>query len=325
MKISVIVPVYNAERYLEECVRSILQQTYTNFELLLVDDGSTDNAPLLCDGFCQKDLRVQVLHKPNGGVSSARNLGISCAKGKYLAFVDADDWVESDYLADLVDKIGDTDLAICGVADRESWILTEEIVSTKELRTHPSRYAKHPYINYSVNKLYRKSIVDTYKLTFPETMRRGEDAAFVASYLEHCQTVSIFPRILYNYRNNQQSAMHRFDSKNCSDEAFLMNVQRELFHPTKISEQEENAFRVWEYGKIFSVLRDIAFYAPDLKTASRCIKSFCETAQVQSAICVQPQEIGRRYRLYVVLIRFKWYALLIKMLLAERKKHECQM
>lgn len=319
MKISVVVPVYNAERYLEECVKSILQQTYTDFELFLVDDGSTDNSSFLCDCFSQEDARVHVLHKPNGGVSSARNQGISIAEGEYLSFVDADDWLEPNYLAELANKIVDADLAVCSVEDRESWKLTEETVSMKELRAYPSRYAKHPYINYSVNKLYRKAIIDTYQLTFPETMRRGEDAVFVASYLEHCRNASVSSKVLYHYRNNERSAMHCFDPQIYSDEAFLMSVQYDLFHSTKISQEEENAFRLWEYGKILAVLRDISFYAPCLEAARCCIKNFCESAQIKSAFLLPPQSIGKRYKVYIFLICHGWYTLLIKMLLMECK------
>ena len=98
MLISVIVPVYNAGVYLEKCVNSILDQTFTDYELILVDDGSTDQSGALCDEFAQKDPRVLVIHQKNAGSSAARNAGIKASKGSFLSFVDSDDWVDPDFL-----------------------------------------------------------------------------------------------------------------------------------------------------------------------------------------------------------------------------------
>ena len=93
-KVSVIVPIYNAEKYLNKCLESIIGQTYKNLEIILVDDGSSDNSPIICDAWAQIDSRIRVIHKKNGGVSSARNAGIDLAQGDYIGFVDADDWIE---------------------------------------------------------------------------------------------------------------------------------------------------------------------------------------------------------------------------------------
>ena len=102
-KVSVIVPVYNAERYLGRCVESILNQTYTNIEIILIDDGSPDKCPVICDSFAKEDQRIIVIHKKNGGVSSARNAGMRVAKGEYITFIDGDDWVDSNYVSYLLD------------------------------------------------------------------------------------------------------------------------------------------------------------------------------------------------------------------------------
>ena len=100
--ISVIVPIYKVEQYLDRCVQSIVDQTYKNLEIVLVDDGSPDNCPAMCDAWAAKDGRVQVIHKENGGVSTARNAGISIARGAFFAFVDSDDWIDSTMIAELV-------------------------------------------------------------------------------------------------------------------------------------------------------------------------------------------------------------------------------
>lgn len=114
--ISVIVPVYNVEKYLDKCVDSIVNQTYKNLEIILVDDGSPDNCPKMCDNWAKKDKRIKVIHKENGGVSSARNVGIDNAKGEYIGFVDSDDWTEKKYIQKLYEVLiqENADIALCG-------------------------------------------------------------------------------------------------------------------------------------------------------------------------------------------------------------------
>lgn len=113
-QISVIVPVYNAERYLHRCVDSILSQTFSNFELLLINDGSKDSSGAICDEYAAKDPRVRVFHKENGGVSSARNLGLDNACGEWIAFVDSDDWISENYLESML--VFDTDINFSSVS-----------------------------------------------------------------------------------------------------------------------------------------------------------------------------------------------------------------
>ena len=106
--ISIIVPVYQVEPYLNRCVRSLLEQTYTDVEIILVDDGSPDGCPTLCDAWAGKDARVRVIHKPNGGLSDARNAGLTVARGEEIAFVDSDDWVDPDMLERLYNQMEET-------------------------------------------------------------------------------------------------------------------------------------------------------------------------------------------------------------------------
>ena len=114
--ISIIVPVYNAEQYLEKCVNSIINQTYTNLEIILVDDGSPDNCGAICDEYAKKDSRIKVIHKSNGGVSSARNRALECLTGEYVAFVDSDDYIHQDYINVLYNALSDgVDLSICAM------------------------------------------------------------------------------------------------------------------------------------------------------------------------------------------------------------------
>ena len=142
-EISIIVPVYQVGKYLNECIDSILAQTFTDFELILVDDGSPDNCPALCDAAAEKDNRVRVLHKPNGGVSTARNAGLDMARGKWIAFVDSDDSVQPDYLEKMhtAALAAGADIALCGgqCVDEEGGVIgpgepriTDEVMDREE-------------------------------------------------------------------------------------------------------------------------------------------------------------------------------------------------
>ena len=116
-KISVIVPVYNVEKYLHECVDSILTQTFTDFELILVDDGSPDNCPVICDEYASKDKRIKVIHKENGGGAQSRNVGLDCSRGAYIGFVDSDDHILPDMYEKMFCRIEEeqADIACCGL------------------------------------------------------------------------------------------------------------------------------------------------------------------------------------------------------------------
>ena len=120
--ISVIVPIYNVEKYLDKCIESIVNQTYKNLEIILVDDGSPDNCPAMCDAWAEKDSRIKVVHKENGGAGSARNAGLDVSSGEYIGFVDGDDYIDSDFYETLINKSrnGYYDIVTCGFKTFES-------------------------------------------------------------------------------------------------------------------------------------------------------------------------------------------------------------
>ena len=177
--ISIIVPVYQVEPYLNRCVRSLLEQTYTDLEIILVDDGSPDGCPALCDAWAGKDARVRVIHKPNGGLSDARNAGLTAASGEEIAFVDSDDWVDPDMLERLHNQMEETgaDLAACGV----TWEYPgghSEVPHPLEDRLYTGRKAiMRAYIQTCMvrttvwNKLYRRAVVDLSLIHISEPTR----------------------------------------------------------------------------------------------------------------------------------------------------------
>lgn len=186
--VSIIVPVYNAEKYLANTLDSIIRQSYKNFELLLINDGSTDKSKAICDKFALKDRRIKVLNKTNGGVSSARNYGLSVAEGEYVIFIDSDDYLTADMLETLVNDIESTksDVAICGfwhvTEDEYKKICAGEKLHNKEkleILDNPINYFySKELMPYMWNKIFKRGILK--KITFDETIHYGEDYLFCA-------------------------------------------------------------------------------------------------------------------------------------------------
>ena len=198
--ITVIVPVYNAATTLRRCVDSILRQSYRDFELLLIDDGSTDSSPLLCDAYARQDSRVRVFHKPNGGVSSARNVGLDHARGEWITFCDADDWVEKRFLESFEVACGeDLDMVVGNyrVVNAANVVRCASMSSRPAIVLHDTNKVKQYMsgrltdLDFVVSwaKLYKKSITDD--LQFDENLRLGEDCCFVYRYLHRTSSMYI--------------------------------------------------------------------------------------------------------------------------------------
>ena len=196
MKISIIVPVYNAELYLARCLESILSQSFTDFELLLIDDGSTDGSGEICDTYAEKDRRVRVFHKENGGVSSARNLGLKEAKGEWICFVDSDDELLSNGLQVMADGISDeVSMVMAGYHEIEDDLLLVDTgvmdVKGRVIDRNEALLLMYPsedkvYMGYSVGKLFNKEQLKSGGVAFDEHITIKEDTLFVVAYL--CQS-----------------------------------------------------------------------------------------------------------------------------------------
>lgn len=211
--ISVIIPVYNLEKCLERAVDSVLNQTYRNVEVLLVDDGSTDGSGALCDVFARQDCRVRVIHRPNGGVSAARNTGLDSAKGEYVCFVDGDDWIEPGMLAflhNLLQKY-QADLAMCGFIEEEeggSVIRRTKPFETREISREMAFHCYKPYMQgYACTKLFRMDIIQTASLRFDVTLKIKEDTVFLYQYIFQCGKLVSSGDIYYHYMTREDSAM----------------------------------------------------------------------------------------------------------------------
>lgn len=212
--ISIIVPVYNTEKYLERCIQSILAQTYIDFELLLIDDGSTDSSGVICDQYAEQDSRVRVFHKENGGVSSARNIGLDNASGEWIAFVDSDDWVQPKYIEDLFTKDNADFVAnyfVEGgkhITNNEKSPFEDKYYKGDEVRDYIGKYL-YEMLN-PVCKRFKKSIIKRNNLRFKENISFGEDTIFVFSYLNKVKSIATTSSryYYYNYTPNSLSQVH---------------------------------------------------------------------------------------------------------------------
>lgn len=199
--VSVIVPVYNAEKHLYRCIDCILVQSFTDFELLLINDGSKDNSDKICDGYAVNDSRVRVFHKENGGASAARNYGLDKAVGKYICFIDADDWVDKDYIESLL-PAEDEDMVVCSfMYDTKDVFHLSDIARDKQnIGKDLHILIDHMAICAPWCKIMRRDIIEQNNIRFDVNVSAGEDMLFVCDYfsagLDKIRTIS---QPLYHY------------------------------------------------------------------------------------------------------------------------------
>ena len=220
--VSVIIPVYNTEKYLEECIKSIIKQTYSNIEILLIDNGSTDSSPKICDFYADKYDNIKSFHIKNNGVSNARNYGIKKSIGHYISFIDSDDYIDINMIEEMIKdiEINKTDMSVCNYKLKyqnstvESKFPQKQVISSdlaiKEL------YKTNSIQGFSVNKIYKREIIIKNKLSFNENVKMCEDMLFVFQYLMHCKNISIIDHVNYYYRMRMSSASNLNNEKDLS-------------------------------------------------------------------------------------------------------------
>ena len=207
-KVSIIVPVYKAEQYLHRCVDSILSQSFIDWELILVDDGSPDRSGAICDEYSQKDDRIRVIHKENGGVSSARNVALGRITGKWLTFVDSDDCLYPNALQRWVEVAEQNNLDLIQCHFNREYKEGQEAGEATELLTAAQYADSENYLTCVWGTLFKSSIVKEHSLRFDEKVRLGEDQIFLLSHMQHCKRIQRIGDVLYFYRDNEQSAVN---------------------------------------------------------------------------------------------------------------------
>lgn len=209
MKVSIIIPVYNAEQYIGKCIESVLSQEFQDFELLLVDDGSTDRSSAICDSYSAKDKRVRCFHLKNGGPSKARNFGLRQARGEFIQFVDADDLITKDsgsiFNEAVKENLVDLVIANADIVDGNNNLLNkltlgqQGVFETELLLEKMNHKEKEQFLHYIWNKWYCRRIIVEKGLRFNESIRLGEDFLFNCAYFTACKKISIVNKTVYRY------------------------------------------------------------------------------------------------------------------------------
>ena len=239
VKISIIVPIYNSEKYLQRCIDSILSQTFNDYELILINDGSSDNSGNICDKYEKEDHRIKVFHKENGGVSSARNLGIDNAKGEWVAFIDSDDQLDRDYLLNF-NLNSDADLLVQGYKKEyfnkkpemiipnmeESYLASDVISIIFDLE-------KKSIINSPWCKLFKREILFKHNILFDNNISYGEDHLFSLSFIEHIATISVTPKAGYIYQIRASQSL----STKC------IEPEKLIYYADKVKEIRYNLYK----------------------------------------------------------------------------------
>jgi glycosyltransferase involved in cell wall biosynthesis len=245
-KFSVVIPIYNIEKYLRQCLDSIVTQTYRNLEIILVDDGSKDNCPAICDSYASTDSRIKVIHKKNGGLVSARKAGAKEATAEYIACVDGDDWIEKDYFEKFADVIEEysPDVVCCGT------ILQKGDGSTQrqEVKERYGYYEKDDLTNiiyphlmgFSGNiwgKVFKRDVYMEVQLGLDERIKIAEDACVVIPCVHKAESLFILEECLYNYRHNPASMTKNKSVYNLEEPKMIAR------HLEKYLDLKQNSFR----------------------------------------------------------------------------------
>ena len=210
--ISVIVPVYNNEKFLHRCIQSLVEQEYANIEILLIDDGSSDASPQICDEWAKKDKRINVIHKVNGGVSSARNLGLKECSGKYVCFVDSDDFIDKYFISKMFSKLGDKDLVFCkmNIYNNDTKQITklnenqlDKLIADKSVKNF---YIGRPKLHGSVCRcIFKKDFIFTREKVFNEGIKYCEDLLVMTELILRKPKIDFVNEHLYFYCENMNS------------------------------------------------------------------------------------------------------------------------
>lgn len=248
-KVTVVVPVYNVEKYIGKCIESIIKQNYKNIEIILVDDGSKDSSGKICDQYAAKDTRIKVIHKENNGVSSARNYGIDNATGEYICFVDGDDYVMNDYIEYMLELIKkeNADISICNkmFSNFDNRQTEKEIIKqiTAEDATEAILNYKIPIGVYS--KMFKIDLIKRNKIKFFEELFMGEGFNFNVLCFQYAKKIIESNKKIYYYRrDNSTSATTKFSITKCENSLYAMD----LMH-SKLIIKTDRILKSWRYAK----------------------------------------------------------------------------
>lgn len=272
--ISIIIPIYNSEKKLSECLDSIIKQSYQDFELILINDGSNDNSEEICHTYQSKHpQRIRYYHQVNCGVSSARNMGLDNANGEYICFVDSDDYVEPNYLVELLHLLeeNNADISMCDICRKESDGSTIPLKDNNDIiyAIMSNTYGqtnRGPYC-----KLYKKSIIGS--LRFNENIYLGEDTLFCVEYAKRCESGIYLQKGLYHYDIPTSSSAYRNDAKMLGKYLTYIDSRAEMLKDTTMLSQNTYALIV---NSLYDSIQD-SYYVAKKAGSYNTQKELCKT------------------------------------------------
>lgn len=273
-KVSIIVPVYNVEKYLDKCLDSIINQTYKNLEIILINDGSTDNSSEICEKYAKIDNRIIVVNNINKGVSYARNCGIKLSTGKYILFVDSDDTVDINYVYYLLceNKNDKYDIIYCGIKDifkyKKKYIIKDRLIRkdglTGELRK--DYYFLIDILRVPFVKLYKSEIIKKYNIFFSENISSGEDQIFNFKYYRYVKKYKLINLPLYNYYHIQDKSLSKIRNIKTFNMIKIKLMEEKIFLHDMNIDYKEIVF----FNHIIDAIKDFTVLEDDRKSYNSC-------------------------------------------------------
>lgn len=328
--ISVIVPVYNVEKYLEQCIDSLLSQTYQNFEIILVDDGSTDSSGKICDIYKENHKNIKVIHKKNEGLGFARNTGLLYATGEYVTFIDSDDYVDKYLLEDLYNGILETDVDVCiggfkKVADSgqvlyeekydEQYFIHDSTTNKAFIKMLGSLPSKHDSIRMSVwNVLYKLSIIKNNNIQFPsERELISEDLIFDFFYYQHVKKCKILDNSNYYYRSNPTSLTMSYRKDRFKKTIVFYQHLNKLMNDNSFSNEAFIRFKklIFIYVRMCIQQEKKKVSNLKLKDCLLNIKRICEDKNLKKILEEYPvNQLEFKQKIFIYCIKYKIIMLL---------------
>lgn len=311
-KVSIVVPIYNVEMYLEKCIESLINQTYDNIEIILVDDGSTDNSHNICKNYAQKDNRIKLIHKENGGLSDARNVGIENATGKYITFVDSDDWLSYDYCEIMVKHMNEENVDI--VMAKLVSVYNDDYVFV-----HKSNYNKNVYTNLealekfedtvnvvAVAKLYKKELFNNLRY---KVGKIHEDEFMFHKIFFEAKNVLALDSALYAYRQRENSITTAKYSLKRLDALEALEDRMIFYDENKLYELKEKTRAVYMYF-LKKNIKEIV--GNDIDDKEKYIENLMNKLKDNYKVCKKTKYISLRFYIFSKLSMFsdkifRWY------------------
>ena len=326
MQYSIIIPVYNAEATLRRCLSSIVRQPFSDYELLLINDGSTDGSDTICREYADAYPQIRYVIKENGGVSSARNLGLEQASGTYILFVDSDDYVAEDYFAVLSHTLEHEtpDMLLFGYRNFGSastaWDTGVFHENTEVGVARRVSYAMEQYLFSSLcSKVFRRQLIEQYGIRFEAGLSIGEDQVFIFSYAMHIQSIASVKDHLYNVDVSDGSSLSRKARSYLTQQ--LMEVNHRMYaaycgslHSPEAARYYESALSWMTYRSVYSSSKELLKFQYTAAQRRREIRKICDRYRAER---IKP--VGWKCRVIALPVQMKW-SLLIDWLICYQNK-----